>query len=122
MGARHALALASLAAKDNSTVGAFVSEISKQLKMNLQLSRTTGRLFGGAPAAAVAAAAVAGLGGAPPAPPAVIRDAPEGALNLKDPWARVYLARGLAAAVQVGVQGAGGVVTRCGVAWLLQAS
>jgi hypothetical protein len=36
------------------------------------------------------------------APPTVMRLQPEGLLNLKDTWARVYLARGCAAVIQSG--------------------
>lgn len=40
--------------------------------------------------------------GVPGVPPAVSREQPENYVNLRDPWARVYLARGCAAAIQSG--------------------
>lgn len=71
---------------------------------------TPGLLF----ARAVAKGADGGGGGgsvSSPSRPAVVRDDGESSLNLKDPWARVYLARGCATALQSG-HIAGGSISR----------
>ncbi|KAG1666846.1 hypothetical protein FOA52_009470 [Chlamydomonas sp. UWO 241] len=101
-GARHALALACLAARDGSA-RTYVSEVGTPLRHNVDLAMRTGTLF-----LSVRAALKPSLGqsagsmvGAPP--PTVSREQlPEGHLNLRDTWARVYLARGCAAVIQSG--------------------
>ena len=58
----------------------------------------TGLLFSGGKGAAPKPGAAAAAG----SPPEISREEPEGFLNLRDPWARVYLARGCAAVIQSG--------------------
>jgi len=94
VGARHALALACLVARDPQGAGTFIQEVGPLLKNNVELARRTGSLVPGAQAAAKGAAA----NGAPP--PTVNREQAEDTLNLRDPWARIYLARACAAVIQ----------------------
>ena len=56
-------------------------------------------MFSGGKGAAPKPGASAAAGGSPPE---ISREEPEGFLNLRDPWARVYLARGCAAVIQSG--------------------
>ncbi|MEW5302150.1 MAG: hypothetical protein WDW36_004959 [Sanguina aurantia] len=86
--ARHALALASLVARDPNGCGVFIKEIGPLLQTNVEECRRT---------------ALCGHAQALCPPPKFSRHSANAqSLNLKDPWARCYLARGCAAAIQSG--------------------
>ncbi|KAF8062701.1 SPAC3H8.02 [Scenedesmus sp. PABB004] len=96
--ARHALAVAALAARDMP--GMFADQMRQLVANTLEIYRTTGSLGGAEQAAAIAAAASEGM----PAPLRPTKELfQEKSLNLSDAWARLYLARGCGAVVHAGV-------------------
>ncbi|GAX84107.1 hypothetical protein CEUSTIGMA_g11530.t1 [Chlamydomonas eustigma] len=92
--ARHALALASLVARDGQAARTYIDEVGSALARNVDMARRTGQLFSGGASAASAAPGSA--------PPEITRELTEGSLNLKDLYSRVYLARGCASVIQSG--------------------
>ncbi|KAG2489163.1 hypothetical protein HYH03_012389 [Edaphochlamys debaryana] len=86
--ARHALALASAVARDPSGAGAFIGAVEPLLARNVEAAKRTGALHLGI----LPAKRAADAGG----------EDSESHLNLRDTWARVYLARACAAVIQSG--------------------
>uniref|UniRef100_A0A7S0WTL6 SH3 domain-containing protein n=1 Tax=Chlamydomonas leiostraca TaxID=1034604 RepID=A0A7S0WTL6_9CHLO len=108
--ARHSLALAALVARDPQTSGSYIEQVGPLLRNNVDMAKGTGVLF---PRAAASKEA-GGAATASPSRPTVLREDGESTLNLRDTWARVYLARGCATAIQSGhvagdISGAGAV-------------
>eukprot|EP00879_Flechtneria_rotunda_P022502 GHRR01023753.1.p1 GENE.GHRR01023753.1~~GHRR01023753.1.p1 ORF type:complete len:1357 (+),score=559.90 GHRR01023753.1:692-4762(+) len=100
--ARHAMAVAALAARDMP--GMYVDQLAQLVTNSLEIYRTTGSLTGAELAAEIAAAAQPGV----PAPLRPTKELyQEKSLNLTDAWARVYLARGCGAVVHSGVGNVG---------------
>eukprot|EP00878_Enallax_costatus_P001838 GHUV01001996.1.p1 GENE.GHUV01001996.1~~GHUV01001996.1.p1 ORF type:complete len:1153 (+),score=396.09 GHUV01001996.1:337-3795(+) len=96
--ARHALAVAALAARDMP--GMYVEQMGQFVINTLEIYHKTGSLGGAEQAAAMAAAAAEGM----PAPLRPTKELyQEKSLNLSDDWARLYLARGCGAVVHAGV-------------------
>ncbi|KAF6252279.1 hypothetical protein COO60DRAFT_1704362 [Scenedesmus sp. NREL 46B-D3] len=92
--ARHALAVAALAARDMPAM--YVEQLGQLVANTLEIYHKTGSLGGAEKAAAMAAAAADGM----PAPLRPTKELyQEKSLNLADAWARVYLARGCGAVV-----------------------
>ncbi|WIA41108.1 hypothetical protein OEZ86_004737 [Tetradesmus obliquus] len=92
--ARHALAVAALAARDMPSM--YVDQLGQLVANTLEIYHKTGSLGGAEQAAAMAAAAAEGM----PAPLRPTKELyQEKSLNLADAWARVYLARGCGAVV-----------------------
>uniref|UniRef100_A0A383W189 SH3 domain-containing protein n=1 Tax=Tetradesmus obliquus TaxID=3088 RepID=A0A383W189_TETOB len=100
--ARHALAVAALAARDMP--GMYVDQLGQLVANTLEIYHKTGSLGGAEQAAAMAAAAAEGM----PAPLRPTKELyQEKSLNLADAWARVYLARGCGAVVHSRVGNSG---------------
>eukprot|EP00882_Tetradesmus_deserticola_P018649 GHRQ01020029.1.p1 GENE.GHRQ01020029.1~~GHRQ01020029.1.p1 ORF type:complete len:407 (+),score=161.44 GHRQ01020029.1:535-1755(+) len=100
--ARHALAVAALAARDMP--GMYVEQLGQLVANTLEIYHKTGSLGGAEKAAAMAAAAAEGM----PAPLRPTKELyQEKSLNLADAWGRVYLARGCGAVVHARVGNSG---------------
>ncbi|GLI65416.1 hypothetical protein VaNZ11_008982, partial [Volvox africanus] len=106
--ARHALALASLVARDPSGCGSFIAAVEPLLRHNVETAKRTGALHLGIMPAKRS-------GGSSSGDPTQLPDS-ESHLNLRDTWARVYLARACAAVIQSG-HIAGDVADRGAVFW-----
>ncbi|GIL76658.1 hypothetical protein Vretifemale_6217 [Volvox reticuliferus] len=106
--ARHALALASLVARDPSGCGSFIAAVEPLLRHNVETAKRTGALHLGIMPAKRS-------GGSSAGDPTQLPDS-ESHLNLRDTWARVYLARACAAVIQSG-HIAGDVGDRGAVFW-----
>ncbi|KAG2422978.1 hypothetical protein HXX76_015649 [Chlamydomonas incerta] len=110
--ARHALALASLVARDPAGAGSFIAAVEPLLRNNVEAAKRTGALHLGIMPVKRGGGGGGGGGGEGGADPAET----ESHLNLRDTWARVYLARACAAVIQSG-HIAGDVSGRGAVFW-----
>ncbi|GFR45403.1 hypothetical protein Agub_g6778, partial [Astrephomene gubernaculifera] len=104
--ARHALALASLVARDPGGAGSFIAAVEPLLRRNVEAGRRTGALhLGLLPAKRPGSSLLSSSSSSDPtssSAAAAAGDSSDSPLTLRDTWARVYLARACAAAIQSG--------------------